>query len=121
MQKILRSLSELAYSGDTFVARWRTARLMDFQRLVHPDPNARILDLGGTFHMWNLIEHAYQVTLVNLPGSYSEDDRRTCPSNFHLVEGDACDLGDCIGLSAPGPPASKNVDLNFYHEWYLKN
>jgi hypothetical protein len=94
LQRILRVLSGRAYAGDTFIARWRRARVRAFEDLVKPPPQARIIDLGGTFHMWNLINHDYHVTLVNLPGSYTDEQWRACPPQYELVEADACDLTD---------------------------
>ena len=90
MQLLIRRLSQLAYSGDSIVGRWRALRMRAFQELVRPPAKARIVDLGGTTHMWNLLSHDYHVTLVNLPGSYSDGERST--PNVELVEGDACDL-----------------------------
>jgi len=93
MQLLIRRLSQFAYAGNTFVARWRAVRMEAFQNLVRPPAKARIIDLGGTTHMWKLVPHDYHVTLVNLPGSYSEEERRTRPDNVEFIEGDACDLG----------------------------
>src|SRR5262249_10656580 len=46
--------------------------------------------LGGSEMVWHLIEHDYQVTLVNLPGL---NPPVSDPSRFHSVQADACQLG----------------------------
>jgi predicted SAM-dependent methyltransferase len=60
-----------------------------FVEHVRPPAGARIVDLGGSEHLWNLLDHDYRVTLVNLPGWNTEapGDPRVS-----LVEADACRL-----------------------------
>ncbi len=62
-----------------------------FQKLVQPKPHARIVDLGGSPTIWNLIPHDYEITMVNLPGCHDEPDGE---GTFHFVDGDACDLSE---------------------------
>lgn len=89
MQKLVRRLSDWAYSGDSsFVARCRRARMEQFVKLTRLPRGARIVDLGGTEYNWRLFDHDFHVTLVNLPG----DLHGTGAPGFSYVEADACDL-----------------------------
>ena len=68
--------------------RWRSRRMEAFLRLMQIPARARIIDLGGSMSMWELIDHDYQVTLVNrsrwaLPQS---------PHKYRIEVADACDL-----------------------------
>lgn len=51
----------------------------------------RIVDLGGTPHIWNSVNLALDITIVNLPGG-----AKTVPTGtihrFTFVDGDACAL-----------------------------
>lgn len=75
--------------GSSIRTKWRKGRINEFLSRVAPPPNARIVDLGGTSSMWSLFEHDFQVTLVNLPGSFRE---QTSSPRVSLVEADATDL-----------------------------
>jgi hypothetical protein len=70
---------------------WRATRMRAMVELVRLPPGARIVDLGGTPEMWQLVGQDYHVTLVNLPDSHS---RSRLSSRFTYVEHDACDLRD---------------------------
>jgi hypothetical protein len=85
-------LMEWAYddSNDSFVRRWRTQRFQGFLDLVKPPKRAKILDLGGSPWMWELIEHEFDVTLVNLPNNTEQP--YDMPKGYTYVEGDATDL-----------------------------
>jgi len=89
MQILLRRLTGWAYGGDTMVARWRRSRMEAFERLMAPPPGCRIVDLGGTESLWALLDHNFQITLVNLPGAEKPTGRLP---NMEFIEGDACDL-----------------------------
>ena len=89
LQHLLLSLNQWAYRGDTFVRKWRAARMAAMVRLVKPPGGARIIDLGGTEYNWRLFDHDFHVTLVNLPGTGSPVSDS---SRFYRVEGSACDL-----------------------------
>lgn len=89
MQILVRRLTGWAYHNDSFVKRWRGERMRAFLRLVEPPSGALIVDLGGTEHVWNTIDHDFRVTLVNLPGTrISVSD----PSRYATVHADACEL-----------------------------
>jgi hypothetical protein len=94
MQTLIRKLSDVVYSGDNFVSRWRAQRMSRFLELVNPPPRARIVDLGGTAHLWTLIDHEFAVTLVNLPGTYDLAREKAAALGVTLVEADACDMHD---------------------------
>lgn len=61
-----------------------------FLDLVQPPPDARILDLGGTPYNWSLIDHSFDVTLVNLPGAYQSDTPQE--GAIKMLRGDATNL-----------------------------
>ncbi|XQQ06793.1 MAG: class I SAM-dependent methyltransferase [Leptolyngbya sp. IPPAS B-1204] len=91
MQLLLRRVTERAYSNkDSIVGTWRTRRFKDFLELVKPPSGAKIIDLGGTPYMWELVPHDFEVTLVNLPGTVR-------PHGYHqirFIEADATNLKD---------------------------
>ena len=94
---IRRNIRRRLYRRDTWVRRGRAVRMMDMVRLLRLPLKACILDLGGTPYNWGLIEHAFRVTLVNLParmgltpaGTFDVDRTR-----FEIIEGDATNLKD---------------------------
>lgn len=68
--------------------------MAEFIRRIAPRPGARILDLGGSPEIWRLLDHRFDVTLVNLPGGMetlagAEPERR---HDHSVVWADACDL-----------------------------
>ncbi|MCU0549758.1 MAG: methyltransferase domain-containing protein [Leptolyngbya sp. Prado105] len=83
---------EWAYNdqNDSFVKRWRTQRFRSFLDCVNPPKSAKILDLGGSSYIWELMEHNFQVTIVNLPNN-EEQFEANC-DRYTYVEGDATDL-----------------------------
>lgn len=89
LQILTRKTSQWLYANNSFVKEWRAKRFQKFLSLVKPPNNARIIDLGGTAYMWQLIDHNFEVTIVNLPGSVAEGDRI---EGYTFVEGDATDL-----------------------------
>ncbi len=89
MQRLVRTLSTWAYSTNSPVMWLRRRRLRAFLRLVAPPPGARIVDLGGTPWTWSMIDHDFDITLVNLPGStFPVEGTRAARS----VAADGCDL-----------------------------
>lgn len=106
LQVLVRRVSKWVYRQESFVWRWRRARLSAMIRLVKPPRGARIIDLGGTEQFWRMMnqvtDHQFHVTLVNLPGSGT---RVTDPGRFRLVEADACDLSGLF--------ADRSFDLVF--------
>lgn len=72
-----------------------------FLKLVRPQKGARIVDLGGTPDLWNLVDHSFDVTLVNLwpdenwKERQGEEDAARPPLQF--VRGDATDLTSVFG------------------------
>jgi Methyltransferase domain len=70
--------------------RWRARRMAEMIRLVQPPAGARVVDLGGMWMIWGLIEHDFHITLVNLsPWPVPPDSVR-----YRVVVADACDLRD---------------------------
>jgi hypothetical protein len=69
--------------------RWRQARMQVMLDRLRLPARARIIDMGGMECTWQMIDHDFHVTLVNLPG-YSPPV--TDPLRYVNVEGDACDL-----------------------------
>jgi trans-aconitate methyltransferase len=91
MQEMMRGLSDRLYADQSFVQAWRTQRFRAFLSLVKPPQNARIIDLGGTPYMWDLVQNDFNVTLVNLPGTADYSQAR---QNLKIVEADATRLQD---------------------------
>jgi hypothetical protein len=61
-------------------------------RLVSPPHRARVVDLGGTWEIWDLIEHDFLVTLVNTSPWPCLPERLA--DRFRIVVADACELGE---------------------------
>jgi hypothetical protein len=59
--------------------------------LVKLPEGARIIDLGGTSYNWELAESPFKITLVNLPGPFTDSYKND--SRFTYVWNDACELG----------------------------
>jgi hypothetical protein len=91
LQTQIRKISEWLYTNDSIVKQWRLKRIQQFLAVVKPPKKARIIDLGGSAYMWNLIDGDYDVTIVNLPGSLSESEKI---SDYKIVEADATDLSE---------------------------
>jgi hypothetical protein len=91
MQMYMRQISDYAYAADSVVRRWRARRMHAFLELVLPPRRARILDLGGTSYNWELIEHDFEVTLVNLPDVLDASTEHE-KGNIKRIVGDATDL-----------------------------
>lgn len=67
----------------------RARRMKAFLDLVKPPKDAKIIDLGGTAAVWELVKDCnFEITLVNLPSNQDSTDH----SNCRLVYADACDL-----------------------------
>ena len=88
------------YGERGLIRNLRTVRMEDMVRLLNLPPKARILDLGGTPYVWNLIDHDFRVTLLNIPsraerpdsGWKEVDGSRVDCSRFEVVAADATDL-----------------------------
>lgn len=80
--------------GSSIRTKWRVARFMEFLSRVAPPPRAKIADLGGSRSMWELVDHDFQVTLVNLPGSFPGNEYHP---RITFVEADATDLKHVFG------------------------
>jgi trans-aconitate methyltransferase len=75
--------------SDNWVRQWRSQRMQQFLDAVNPPRNARIIDLGGTSWLWELIDHDFDLTLVNLHHPADTSPQKPC---YHYVQGDATDL-----------------------------
>ncbi len=78
-----------AEDSDTFIRRWRRQRLQAFLDLVKPPKGASVIDLGGSSCLWNMIEHDFRVTIVNLPGNGQQTSDL---KGYRYIEGDATNL-----------------------------
>jgi len=93
MRSLFRKLHDRVYTDDSFIARWRRARMFAMLQYVNPPPKARVIDLGGDDYIWGLFDHDFHITLVNLPGTkISTGD----PERFTYVQADACSLSDAF-------------------------
>jgi Methyltransferase domain len=72
--------------------KWRARRMHHFLELTNIREGMRIIDLGGTASVWELLDRDFHITLVNLQpnggAALPESGRFTC------VCADACDLRD---------------------------
>src|SRR4051812_26569043 len=93
MQTYLRRLNSKLYRDGGIAIEWRRRRMTDMIRLVDLPARARIIDLGGTTQNWQLIDHSYSITLLNLPGTNPPNSN---DPKYHFVTGDACDLCDAF-------------------------
>jgi hypothetical protein len=71
----------------------RGRRMARFEEIFALRPGTRIIDLGGTSEIWNLVKTPLDITIVNLP---SVKTMKSVSSHHQLtlVEGDATQLGD---------------------------
>lgn len=69
----------------------RGRRMTQFEQIFAPAPGTRVIDLGGTSVIWNLVKTPLDITIVNLP---SANLKKTVTSHHQLtiVEGDATQL-----------------------------
>lgn len=91
LQTQIRKISEWLYSKDSIVKQWRLKRIQRFLNVVKPPKGARIIDLGGSVYMWDLIDGDFDITIVNLPGTLSESEKT---SDYQIIEADATDLSE---------------------------
>lgn len=83
---------KLFYFLKGFVApHARRGRMQDFERLLQPSPGARIIDLGGTPHIWQFVDTPMNITIVNLPGSNMREEISS-HHTFTFIEGNATNL-----------------------------
>jgi hypothetical protein len=57
-------------------------------QLLGIPPRGRVIDLGGTWEIWSLIDHDFQITMVNTSLWPAPRD----PSRHRVVVADACEL-----------------------------
>jgi hypothetical protein len=108
LQQIAQRIARRQYAEGKLFARWRAARMQAFLDRVQPPPHARIIDLGGTNHLWELIEHDFEVTLVNRADygqAGSAELIESTSERIRHLEGDACDLRGVV--------ADQSYDLAF--------
>ncbi|MEM6945960.1 MAG: methyltransferase domain-containing protein, partial [Pseudomonadota bacterium] len=74
-----------------FSAAQRRRRTRRFIETMAPEPDMRIIDLGGQPASWDAVPGPLEITIVNLPGVVCDPLDRG-PHRITLVEGDACDL-----------------------------
>jgi hypothetical protein len=101
LQYFIRRLNDWAYVSDFSPTRaWRKRRMRSFLKLMKPSKGSRIVDLGGSPFFWNLIDHNFDITIVNLPNSGMTQGCR-----YKYVIADACKLHDIF--------AEKEFDIAF--------
>ncbi len=71
--------------------RWRAARMQAFVNLIEPAAHARVLDVGGTAELWDMVDVPLDVWLLNQPGVVANAPE-TGRADRHFLVGDACDL-----------------------------
>ena len=71
--------------------RLRAARMRVFVDRLRPAPHARVLDLGGTAELWDMVDTPLDVWLLNLP-SVATRAQGEARADRHVIAGDACDL-----------------------------
>jgi Methyltransferase domain len=83
---------EWAYNdqNDSFIKQWRTQRFRSFIECVNPPKQARILDLGGSSYIWELMPHDFHITIVNLPDNQEQSEHDS--DRYTYIEGDATNL-----------------------------
>ncbi len=73
----------------------RKKRMDRFFRIMRPQPDAKILDVGGlpalngVPGLWNDYTGSYKITLLNLPGAFDGFSASEL-ANYELIEADAC-------------------------------
>jgi hypothetical protein len=78
------------------IPAFRRQRMAAFLRLTRPSRGAKILDVGGLPSLngvpgfWQDYTDLFQVTLMNLPGSFQHFNKADL-APFKLLEGDACE------------------------------
>lgn len=74
---------------------WRQRRMSIFLKRMTVRNGFKIIDLGGTPSLWEMVDLDLEITLLNLPGI------KNCQPNaprhtYHFITGDACYLGGLI-------------------------
>jgi SAM-dependent methyltransferase len=70
---------------------FRGARMGRFEAALAPAAGARVLDLGGTTEIWNLVPTPLDITIVNLPGVPRHEEVAS-HHRFTFLDGDATRL-----------------------------
>jgi hypothetical protein len=91
IQTTLRRMTQRAYREGGFAHRCRTERMYQFLDRVRPPWDAKIIDLGGTPDLWQLVPHEFDLTIVNLT---VEHFNAALPPRTRFVQGDVTDLTD---------------------------
>ncbi|MFQ4141320.1 class I SAM-dependent methyltransferase [Chlorogloeopsis sp. ULAP02] len=68
---------------------WRQRRMEIFLECMCPRTGARIIDIGGTPELWEMIDIDLQITLLNLPGVHKKLPN-SLKRNYEIFEADAC-------------------------------
>jgi hypothetical protein len=71
----------------------RGRRMGHFEEIFALTPGTRVIDLGGTSEIWDLVRTPLDITIVNLPGANSYE-RVNSHHQFTFIEGDATQLCD---------------------------
>ncbi len=74
---------------NSIIPFFRRKRMNNFKKLFHPDPQTRILDVGGNLFNWLLIDCPSEILIVNIDTPPGMDE---APKNFTFVKGDGTAL-----------------------------
>lgn len=76
-----------------FQDKMRRARMRQFFEMLNPAPGTRILDLGGTPHIWQTAtDIPLEITIANLPGINAPGSKTFGPHTFHFIDADATNM-----------------------------
>jgi hypothetical protein len=64
-----------------------------FEGIFAPRPGTRVIDLGGTSDIWNLVKTPLDLTILNLPGTIHNENAKS-HHRFTFLEGDATRVDD---------------------------
>ena len=85
---------KLFYSVLTLVQPgMRRKRMAKFEEILAPTSGSRVIDLGGTSEIWNLVKTPLDITIVNLPGVNCERDAKS-HHRLTFLEGDGTRVND---------------------------
>lgn len=73
-----------------FSKRTRQNRMALFVKVMKPDSDMKILDLGGQPEIWDFVDTPLDITCLNLPGISTKEHRSH--HRITYVEGDACNM-----------------------------
>jgi hypothetical protein len=73
---------------------WRQRRMSVFLTRMEVKSSYRIIDLGGTPELWEMVEQDLDITLLNFPEVIKSYQQLNFRHHYHFLAGDACHLTD---------------------------